>query len=198
MVERSRVAKQVKRPNSHASKLQQAEADFQVVSQLVVLWEDQEEKARASLYNALQAAFRFAEGLRQTVEVLEDFVTGRGLPWNKITQENPYNALVKIAFGKAGVASQSQYSRVLRFAHDTKPHDQTLIEWLNGVTDKLDGRYREAVAYYSPVATQLKQSVRQDHLAQTKQDLASKALSEAVIPNLRERDSSGISVVAGS
>lgn len=81
-------------------------------------------------YLALQSVFDFGEKIRKEVDVLNEFIAAHDLPINKVTQENPYNALIHLAFPDAkGKAWLSKCSTVLAYAHELKL-DVPFREWL--------------------------------------------------------------------
>lgn len=164
----------------------ETEAAYQAVETSVALYEATAETARSQLYLALDALFTFGESQRnRTVgannrkePVLKGFVESRDVRWGKVAQENPYHALVKIAFPKAGEASRSQYSRVLHFAHDVLEKGASFSTWLNGFDGKLEGAYLAAVKHFTePSKRDLKEAMRSQRLDRARERLSRHSVS---------------------
>lgn len=159
-----------------AARMQKINADFDNLRNLADGWAVLDEEADASLYTALDATFTFGEELRGEQDLLKEFLKQRKISFGKPTQNNPYIGIVKLAFPKLNQTSTSQYSRVLRFAHEVKPADQSVVDWLAG-GGGVEGRYKEAVEHYRPKQSAQKQSIRQAKLDKAYAELAKLSLS---------------------
>ncbi len=173
-----RVARQP-RPSNFASRMAQIDRDFDQVCVVAKDAKKNEDTWRASLYVALEATFDFGEELRKEQALLEEFLKKHEGAWNKRTQENPYIAIVKLAFSYLGEASVSQYSRVLRFAHDQAVPPQSLKVWL-GDYGGIEGRYTESVEYYNPPKTEENASIRERQLGEARKHLDSRLLGPPI------------------
>lgn len=130
------------------ARLAQVDNEFDGVVRLAESWNSDDLKSRESLNAALEATFGFGETVREEPELLEKFFKKREIKYSKRVKENPYIAVVKAAFPKLTAGSASQYSRVLRLAHDVKPSGVSLTNWL-GEKNGIEGRYKEAVKHYA-------------------------------------------------
>ncbi|MCB4821244.1 hypothetical protein [Roseicella aerolata] len=155
------------------------EREFAAVAAAATEASGHDEVARHSLGRALEALFDFGERLRTEPQLLEAFLQSRKLPWNKVTEANPYNGLVRLAFPNISKASVSQYSSVLRLAHDTKPATMGFVEWL-GHGGGIAGRYGEARLYYNPGAHEVREDARRHRLALARDNLDRMAMSSRV------------------
>lgn len=145
------MAKSIKKP-SNADRVTHYKNEFQKVEEASRIFDAHDAKNDGLQYAALQAVFEFGQQIRLEAEVLEAFVREHdGLQWNKVTEKNPYNALIHLAFaGETRKAWRSQCSNVLAYAHDKKINEP-LSQWLED--GGVSGRYKEAVDHFARSTT---------------------------------------------
>ncbi|WP_146617351.1 hypothetical protein [Agrobacterium sp. MS2] len=128
------------------------ETQFATVQLAASEYERHERTNRQKQFFALEKVFEFGREIAGQPDVFEAFLNARKLPLNKTTRDNPYNALVQLAFEKPPSKSwHSQCSNVLHYAM-YEAGNTPLSEWLNidgGVTE----RYKESVSYFSRTAS---------------------------------------------
>lgn len=144
------------------STIENYESKFQLAIDAASDFEEHESRGEKLLYLALERLFSFGEEIRQDSTSFEEFLEKHGKTLNKVTRQNPYNALVDLAFTrKASKSWRSEISNVLRLAselHIEKP----LHEWLDKGGISL--RYSEAVDYFLRPATKKSQKLRSSRL----------------------------------
>jgi hypothetical protein len=121
--------------NVSSQAIAQFDQDFQSVAALADQTETSDTNTQDLLAQTLDAMFAFGQRLRQNEKLMENFFVSKGIKFNKTTRENPYNGLVKRAFGdKTKKATQSKYARALHFAHDSKLNEP-VKDWVksNGI-----------------------------------------------------------------
>lgn len=138
-----------KKPDNKAASeqaLAQFEQDFQNLATLAVQTETSDTNTQNLLAETLDAMFSFGQQLRQNEKVMKDFFVPKGIKLNKTTRENPYNGLVKLAFGeKTKKAMQSKYARALHFVHESKLNEP-VRDWVK--TNGIDACYRIASGHF--------------------------------------------------
>ncbi len=82
--------------------------------------------AREALRNALVRLYEFVEELRKSPRELRDFIVSKGKPWNKVTRENPYNAIGQMLFPHRAKSRVSTYAKALKHAHSVGLSPDTL------------------------------------------------------------------------
>lgn len=172
------MAKSVKK-SSNADRVNHYENEFQKVQDAARGFEQHDRKNEGLRNIALQAVFDFGQQIRMEPEILEDFVRANSLPWNKVTERNPYNALVHMAFPDTKQKSWlSQCSNVLDYAHDTKINEP-LIQWLCG-EGGISQRYTEAVEHFGRSTTGKASRSKALRIDKAKKQLLSDPLSDAL------------------
>ncbi|HEX8301440.1 hypothetical protein [Sphingomonas sp.] len=172
------------RTNSLDSQLQEIGTAFGAVAAHASDYEQHQYDGAEKLHVALGELFSFGEALRAQpkadgISLMEAFIVGRSGTWNKVTRENPYNALVKLAFTtKLSAASFSQYATVLRYAHHSRVEPSALARWLQ--EGGIKGRYSQASAARSEVRQSLRSKAKLTRLELAKQLLSESAASEPV------------------
>lgn len=141
------MASQKPRKSAVSSKtLAQFEQDFQNLATLAGQTETSDTNTQDLLAQTLDAMFAFGQQLRQSEKVMKDFFVPKGIKLNKTTRENPYNGLVKLAFGdKTKKAMQSKYARALHFVHDSKLNEP-VKDWVK--TNGVEGCYKIASDHF--------------------------------------------------
>lgn len=130
-------------------------------------------------FAALEAIFNFGQQIRAEPEILEEFVRVHELPWNKVSRENPYNALIRLALPKSTKkAWASQCSKVLHFAHDQKINEH-LRDWLKD--GGISGRYENAVEHFTRRTTGKAGRSKELRLETAKRQLIDAPLTDALL-----------------
>lgn len=164
------------------SALEQYESQFQTVVDAASLFEDHESKGQKLLYVALEQLFSFGEEIRHDMAMFEKFLDERDKTLNKVTRENPYNALVELAFSEdSGKSWRSEISNVLRLASETKV-TEPLHKWLE--KGGISGRYAEAVRYFARPATKKNQKLRSSRLEMISAELTQSRIVSAPLPGV--------------
>jgi len=153
--------------NSADSQLAEVDRHFQAVERFAREYERHQGRSNDLLRSALTELYTFGEMLRtQATEpgrsLVQEFVRSKGLPWNAVTQRNPYNALVKLAF-KQSASSQSQYAAVLSYASDCRIEPLVFGSWLQD-GGGIKGRYPEAAEHYGSARKQRNSQERASRL----------------------------------
>lgn len=172
------LAKSVKKL-SNADRVSHYKAEFQKVEKAAHSFEVHDASNDALQYAALEAIFDFGQQIRLEPDVFEAFVLEHKLPWNKVTQKNPYNALIRLALpASTEKAWFSQCSRVLAYAHDHKPNE-ALRDWLvaNG---GISGCYKKAVEHFERSTTDKTGRSRAKRLEVASQKLIDAPLTDAL------------------
>ncbi|WP_284759236.1 hypothetical protein [Agrobacterium sp. fls2-241-TYG-188a] len=169
------------------SPLHQYKSRFQTIIDAASVFEDHESQSQKLLYVALERLFAFGEDIRQDAQSFESFLEDRGKPLNKVTRENPYNALVELTFSKNTSKSwRSEISNVLRYAAETKV-TEPLPTWLEEGKG-ISGRYGEAVDYFGRKATQKNQRLRSSQLDMISAELTKARIVAAPLPGVMLAD----------
>ena len=101
------------------SVLENYESKFQLAVDAALDFEEHENKGEKLLYLALEQLFAFGEEIRHDNATFQEFLENRDKALNKVTRQNPYNALVDLAFTrKASKSWRSEISNVLRLASE--------------------------------------------------------------------------------
>lgn len=133
--------------SSNSERVIHYKSEFQKVEVIAQGFEAHDAANDSLQYATLEALFNFGQQIRAEPDVLEAFVREHELPWNKVTRENPYNALIRLALPKSTKkAWYSQCSKVLDFAHAQKINEP-LSEWLKD--GGISGRYEKAVEHFT-------------------------------------------------
>ncbi|MGV1957785.1 hypothetical protein ACQZ5G_14780 [Agrobacterium sp. 22-214-1] len=161
------------------SVLDQYKNQFRSVIDAADAFEKHDNEGQKLLYAALEKLFEFGEEIRRDMSAFEEFLDERGKTLNKVTTDNPYNALTELAFAKRSKSWRSEISNVLRLASKIKgkvPLSQWLAEG-GGVS----GRYSEAVDYFARPAAKKAQSLRSSRLDMITSELEqSRVITEAL------------------
>lgn len=153
------------------SHLEQYEAEFNDVKIVAANFEQHDEKGRSLLNEALVQIFNFGEAIRTDMVVFEQFLNAHDMKMNKVTEDNPYNALIALAFSDRCEKSwRSQLSNVLAYA-SKKIGKEPIADWLQRRT--LTAWYAEAVKYFKRTATTKAQKLRSSRLAMIESELKS-------------------------
>jgi len=169
--------------NSADSQLLEADTHFRAVERAAREYERHQGRSNELLRSALSELYTFGEMLRtQATEpgrsLVEEFVTSKGLPWNAVTQRNPYNAFVKLAFQQSA-SSQSQYAAVLSFASDCRVELLDFSKWLQD-GGGIKGRYPEAAEHYGSARKQRNSQERASRLKLARELLSARTHSQPV------------------
>lgn len=128
------------------------ETQFATVQLAASEYERHERTNRQKQFFALEKIFEFGREIAGQPDVFEAFLKARKLPLNKTTRDNPYNALVQLAFENPPSKSwHSQCSNVLHYAM-YEAGNTPLSEWLN-VDGGVTARYKQSVSYFSRAAS---------------------------------------------
>lgn len=150
------------------------ETQFATVQLAASEYERHERTNRQKQFFALEKIFEFGKEISDQPDVFDAFLKARKLPLNKTTQDNPYNALVQLAFEHPPSKSwHSQCSNVLHYAM-YEAGNAPLSEWLNidgGVTE----RYKQSVSYFSRTASTKAKRLKSARLEMAKQQYSSVA-----------------------
>ncbi|MDR6103020.1 hypothetical protein QE369_003217 [Agrobacterium larrymoorei] len=169
------------------SPLHQYKRRFQTIIDAASVFEEHENQSQKLLYVALERLFAFGEDIRQEAQSFESFLEDHAKPLNKVTRENPYNALVELTFSKNTSKSwRSEISNVLRYAAETKV-TEPLPTWLEEGKG-ISGRYGEAVDYYGRKATQKNQRLRSSQLDMISAELTQARIVAAPLPGVTLAD----------
>lgn len=161
------------------SALEQYEGRFRTVVQAATAFEDHDNQGQKLLYVALEQVFAFGEEIRQDAPAFESFLEAHDKTLNKVTKENPYNALVELAFAGRSKSWLSEISNVLRLASELNI-EEPLSQWLE-VKGGVSGRYAEAVKFFARPASGKAASVRSSRLASiTSQLQQARVVTEAL------------------
>lgn len=170
--------------NSDDGQIGDIETAFQPVQKSAAAYEKLQGRANDALYDALEALFAFGQALRAEATrlgrpLVQDFADSHGVRWNAVTAQNPYNALVPLAFAKSSKASCSQFSRVLQHAHDRGISSAALRAELAAKTIKV--AYQEAVEFYDSAKRRNSQAKLASRISAAKTLLASRSLSAPIV-----------------
>ncbi len=134
------------------------------------------------LYASLDEIFTFGRDISKRGEIFETFLKQRRLKFNKVTKENPYNALVELAFGNQKSKSwRSELSSVLAYA-TVSIGNAAFIDWIK--EGGVKGRYDQAVEYFRQKKGKNASSVRATQLASIQSSLQKEPLSPQPISGL--------------
>ncbi|GGF87099.1 hypothetical protein GCM10010924_13510 [Rhizobium wenxiniae] len=140
------------------------------------------------LYEALGELFTFGRDISKLEEVFGAFLkaSDQKLKLNKVTKENPYNALVKLAFGNQKSKSWlSELSTVLAYATD-QIGNVAFTDWIK--EGGVKARYEEAVEYSRKKKGKKTNSLRSTQLESIRGSLRQSPISAAIsgLPEINE------------
>jgi hypothetical protein len=120
--------------NDTDHQLKEAADLFQSVQLAARDYQQHQGRSNGLLHEALEYLYEFGEMLQTQVSepgrsLIEEFVKGAGLPWNRPTRRNPYIALVKHPFRQSD-SSHSQYAAVLAYASKLPVKPSAFKAWL--------------------------------------------------------------------
>jgi hypothetical protein len=169
--------------NSTDSQLAEANRHFQAVERFARDYELHQGRSNDLLRSALIELYTFGEMLcSQQAEpgrsLIKEFVISKGLPWNAVTQRNPYNAFVKLAFQQTR-SSHAQYAAVLAYASDSRVAPLAFGEWLKD-GGGIAGRYPQALDHFGSARKQRNSQERASRLKMAQELLAAREHSDAV------------------
>ena len=134
------------------------------------------------LYKALEQLFTFGSDIRKREKIFEAFLKQHKLKLNKVTKENPYNALVELAFGNQKSKSwRSELSNVLAYA-SVDVGNAPFVDWIK--EGGVKARYEQAVKYFSEKRGKKTNKLRSTQLAAIQADLQKAPLSPTPISGL--------------
>ncbi|KVK54548.1 hypothetical protein L901_16725 [Agrobacterium sp. D14] len=168
------------------SLLDQHKNQFRIVIDAADAFENHDSEGQKLLYVALERLFEFGEEIRRDTSAFEEFLDECGKTLNKVTTDNPYNALTDLAFAKRSKSWRSEISNVLRLASKIKgkvPLSQWLAEG-GGVS----GRYSEAVDYFARPAAKKAQSLRSSRLDMITSELEQSRIVTEALPGVALAD----------
>ncbi|OJY74995.1 hypothetical protein [Rhizobium sp. 60-20] len=169
------------------SALEQYENQFQTVIDAANAFENHDGQGQKLLYVALEQVFAFGENIRHDAPTFEKFLDDRDKTLNKVTKENPYNALVELAFSEDRSKSwRSEISNVLRLASEIKV-TEPLHKWLEK-GGGISGRYAEAVRHFARPATQNAQRLRSSRLDMIASELKQSRIVKKALPGVTLAD----------
>ncbi|MDK4711582.1 hypothetical protein [Rhizobium sp. CNPSo 4039] len=169
------------------SVLDQYRNQFQTVIAAANAFENHDSQGQKLLYVALEQVFAFGEEIRHDMPTFEKFLDDHDKTLNKVTKENPYNALVDLTFSKGSSKSwRSEISNVLRLASATKV-TEPLHKWLKD-GDGISGRYKEAKDYFARTATQKNQKLRSSRLDMITAELTQSRIVTSPLPGVTLAD----------
>lgn len=156
------------------------ETQFSTVQLAASEYEQQDNQTQNLLHVALSKIFEFGEDIRQDPLAFERFLDHHGKVCNKVTSENPYNALIELAFSEDRSKSwRSQMSNVLRLATETL-RGRPFIEWLaeNG---GVSGCYELAVKHFARPVTAKAEKLRSIRLNTISEELKKKPIVKTAL-----------------
>ncbi len=168
---------------SIVSALEQYENQFLTVLDATHQFENHDMQGQALLYVALEKLFAFGEEIRHDIQTFEKFLGDHDKALNKITKENPYNALIELAFTKNRSKSwRSEISNVLRLASDINVKE-SLSHWLE-LGGGISGRYEEAVNHFARPAATKAQKLRSSRLDMIATELKQSRIVTTALPGV--------------
>lgn len=151
--------------------------EFDAVKQLAATSLAEELQVEETRCETLEKMFDFGKTLRADAGRMAAYFEAKGIKVNKTTRENPYNALVKMAFGEElGKAARSQYARTLHFAHVTRLNSP-VGDWLRAAG--IASRYAEAATHFAEPFKKHRGSARHVQMEAGKLAIDFQALSSA-------------------
>jgi hypothetical protein len=166
---------------------EQYERQFQAVIDAANNFENHESQGQKLLYLALEQVFAFGEKIRRDTSMFEQFLDDHGKTLNKVTKENPYNALIELAFSENRSKSwRSEISNVLRLAAEIKVKTP-LSQWLEE-GGGISGRYEEAVIHFARPVTQKAQKLRSSRLDMITAELKQSRVVATALPGMTLSD----------
>lgn len=164
------------------SALEQYENQFQTVLDAANDFENHDLQGQKLLYVALEKLFAFGEEIRHDIQAFEKFLDDHDKTLNKVTRENPYNALIELAFAKRSKSWRSEISNVLRLASDVNV-PESLSHWLE-VGGGISGRYEEAVNHFARPAATKAQKLRSSRLDMIATELKQTRIVTTALPGV--------------
>lgn len=165
------------------SALQQYQDRFRSVVDAASAFENHDTQGQKLLYAALEQVFEFGEEIRQDAPAFESFLEVHGKTLNKVTKDNPYNALIELAFaGNRSKSWRSEISNVLRLASDINVKE-SLSQWLEA-GGGISGRYEEAVDHFARPATTKAQKLRSSRLDMITAELKHSRIVTTALPGV--------------
>lgn len=165
------------------SALQQYQDRFRSVVDAASAFENHDTQGQKLLYAALKQVFEFGEEIRQDAPAFESFLEVHGKTLNKVTKDNPYNALIELAFaGNRSKSWRSEISNVLRLASDINVKEP-LSQWLEA-GGGISGRYEEAVNHFARPATTKAQKLRSSRLDMITTELKQSRIVTTALPGV--------------
>lgn len=139
------------------------ELDFKTLKQSVLDFQKHDQKNEQKLYAVLEGVFEFGLSVAKDKTAFTAFLTQHDVPLNKVTKANPYNALVKLAFGDVRKSQHSQYSNVLAYARAVAGK-QKISDWLS-IPGGLTERYEQSVTHFGRTTKSKTHNLRTSKLA---------------------------------
>jgi len=164
------------------SALEQYESRFRTVVQAATAFEDHDSQGQKLLYVALEQVFALGEEIRHDAAAFESFLEAHGKTLNKVTKENPYNALIELAFAGGSKSWRSEISNVLRLASELKIKEP-LSQWLEA-EGGISGRYAEAVKRFARPAATKAQKLRSSRLDMITTELKQSRIVTTALPGV--------------
>lgn len=165
------------------SALQQYQDRFRSVVDAASAFENHDTQGQKLLYAALEQVFAFGEEIRQDAPAFESFLEVHGKTLNKVTKDNPYNALIELAFaGNRSKSWRSEISNVLRLASDLNIKEP-LSQWLEA-GGGISGRYADAVDHFARPATSKAQKLRSSRLDMITSELKQSRIVTTALPGV--------------
>ncbi|WLS09727.1 hypothetical protein Q9314_08185 [Shinella sumterensis] len=168
--------------SSSTSAIAQFEIEFEKIKNAADDFNAYELGGNDLLYAALDQIFSFGEDIRKRHAVFEHFLKQRKVKLNKVTRENPYNALVELTFGGLKSKSwRSEISNVLAYASD-RIGNAPFLDWIKDGGVK--GRYEEAVEYFRVKKGRKTNNLRSAQLAEITEKLKRAPITPTAIPGM--------------
>ena len=139
------------------------ELDFKTLKKSVLDFQKHDQKNDQKLYDVLEGVFEFGVSVARDEAAFTAFLTQHDLPFNKVTRANPYNALVKLAFGDVRKSQHSQYSNILAYARAVAGK-QKISDWLN-IPGGLTQRYEQSVRHFGRTTNSKTHNLRTSRLS---------------------------------
>lgn len=165
------------------SALEQYEVRFRTVVHAAAAFDNHDSQGQKLLYAALEQVFAFGETVRHDAPGFESFLEVHGKTLNKVTKDNPYNALIELAFaGNRSKSWRSEISNVLRLASDLNIKEP-LSQWLEA-GGGISGRYADAVDHFARPATSKAQKLRSSRLDMITSELKQSRIVTTALPGV--------------
>ncbi|MEB3047687.1 hypothetical protein [Rhizobium mulingense] len=168
------------------STLDQYKNQFWSVIAAADAFENHDSEGQKLLYVALEKLFDFGEKISRDTSAFEEFLDDRDKPLNKVTKDNPYNALIELAFAKRSKSWRSEISNVLRLASEIKIK-APLSQWLEE-GGGISGRYKDAVDHFARPAATKAQKLRSSRLDMITSELKQSRIVKKALPGVALAD----------